>query len=87
MTYTVVVIREADGRYTAFAPALNDVASFGDTLPEALLMVGEAISAYVETLQRRGWPVPADSTEVTVDMSDTAEAFVYKLPIREKAVA
>jgi len=87
MTYTVVVIREADGRYTAFAPALNDVASFGDTLPEALLMVEEAISAYVETLQRRGWQVPADSTEVTVDMRDTAEAFVYKLPIREKAVA
>ena len=87
MTYTVVVIREEDGRYTAFAPALNEVASFGDTLPEALQMVEEAISAYVETLRSRGWPVPGDSPQVTVDMTDTAEAFVYRLPIREAAVA
>jgi predicted RNase H-like HicB family nuclease len=87
MTYTVVVIREEDGRYTAFAPALNDVASFGDTLPEALQMVEEAISAYVDTLRSRGWPVPDDDPQVTVDMSDTAEAFVYRLPIREVALA
>jgi predicted RNase H-like HicB family nuclease len=87
MTYTVVVVREPDGRYTASAPALNDVASFGDTLPEALLMAEEAISAYVDTLRRRGWPVPADNPEVTVDMSDTAEVFLYRLPIRERAVA
>jgi len=60
MTYTVVVTREADGRYTAFVPALNDVASFGDTLPQALQMVEEAVSAYLETVRAHGWPVAAE---------------------------
>ena len=85
MTYTVVVMREEDGRYTAFAPALNDCASFGDTLPEALQMVEEAISLYVETLREQGWPVPPDDPHISVDMSESAEAFVYRLPIRETA--
>jgi predicted RNase H-like HicB family nuclease len=85
MTYTVVVMREADGRYTAFAPALDEVASFGDTLPEALQMVEEAIALYVETLRGQGWPVPDDQPHVTVDMTDVGEAYIYKLPIREAA--
>jgi len=85
LTYTVVVVREEDGRYTAFAPALNDCASFGATLPEALQMVEEAISLYVESRRARGWPVPPDDPHVALDMTEAAEAFVYKLAIREAA--
>ena len=70
MTYTVVVTREEDGRYTAFAPALNECASFGDTLPDALQQVEEAIALFVETLRAHGWPVPEDDPHVTVDMSE-----------------
>jgi len=83
MIYTVVVIREDDGRYTAFVPALNDVASFGDTLPEALQMVEEAISLYLETLREQNWPLPPDSPQFNIDMTGASEAFIYKLPIRE----
>jgi len=83
MTYTVVVIREEDGRYTAFIPALNDVASFGDTLPEALQMVEEAAALYLDTLREQKWPIPADSPHVKIDMTDAAEAFIYRLPVRE----
>jgi predicted RNase H-like HicB family nuclease len=60
MIYTVVVIRESDGRYTAFVPSLNDVASFGNTVPEALQMVGEAATLYLETLRDQNWPIPPD---------------------------
>ncbi|MFH1737601.1 MAG: type II toxin-antitoxin system HicB family antitoxin [bacterium] len=84
MMYTVVVIREEDGRYTAFVPSLNDVASFGDTLPEALQMVEEAASLYLETLREQEWPIPPDNPNVNVDMSQAAEAYIYKLPIREE---
>jgi predicted RNase H-like HicB family nuclease len=73
MTYTVVVNREEDGRYTAFAPALNDCASFGDTLPEALQMVEEAVSLYIATLRKHGWPVPPDDPQVTVDVTEVGE--------------
>jgi len=82
MTYTVVVTREEDGRYTAVVPALRDCASFGDTLPEALQNVEEAISLYVETLRDHGWPIPEDTPAVSVDMSEAAEAFVYRLAVR-----
>ncbi len=85
LTYTVVLIREEDGRYTAFAPALNDCASFGHSLPEALRNVEEAMALYVETLRDKGWPVPADNPHVDVDMTEASEAFVYKLTIREAA--
>jgi len=83
MTYTVVAIREEDGRYSVMCPALNDAGSFGDTLAEALVMATEAIALYIQTLRERGWPVPEDNPHVDIDMSDALEAFVYKLPIRE----
>lgn len=80
--YTVVVIREPDGRYTAYAPALNECASFGDTLPEALAMVQDAMSLYVAALRDRDWPIPADNPHVTVDMTESPEVLVYRLPVR-----
>jgi len=83
MTYTVVVIREEDCRYTAFIPALNDVASFGDSLPEALQMVENAATLYLETLRDHGWPIPQDHPQIQIDMSDAVEAFVYRIPLRE----
>jgi predicted RNase H-like HicB family nuclease len=85
--YTVVVLREDDGRYTAYVPALNDCASFGDTLPEALMMVQEAMSLYVATLRDHDWPIPADNPRVTVDMTESPEISVYRLPVRWEAAS
>ena len=85
--YTVVVISEQDGRYTAFAPALNECASFGDTLPEALAMVQDAMSLYVAALRDRGWPIPPDSPKVTVDMTESPEAWLQRLPVAVASVA
>ena len=60
MPYAIVVEEEDDGRCTAFAPALNDCARFGDTREETLLSVADAMSLYVETLRDLGWPVPTE---------------------------
>ena len=54
MTYTVVVSREEDGRYSVVVPALNSLATFGDTMPQALRMVipatvGQFISLFKDT--------------------------------------
>lgn len=83
LVYTVVVLKEADGRYSAFAPALEDCGSFGDTLPEALQMAEEAISLYLESRRAHGWAIPPDNPQVCVDMTEAREASVYRLTIRE----
>ena len=73
MKYTVAVIREEDGRYTACIPALNDVSSFGDTLPEALKMIEEAARLYLDALNEKNWPVPTDNPQINVDMTEASE--------------
>jgi antitoxin HicB len=75
MTYTVVLPYEKDGRYSALAPALG-VASWGQTVPEALQMVEEAIRLYVECLREHDEPVPPEVTMFTVDMGDATDALI-----------
>ena len=58
MQYTVVVLKERDGRYSVVAPALDGCATFGETLPEALRMAEEAILAYLDGLEALGRAAP-----------------------------
>jgi len=85
MTYTVVVRRDPEGRYLVSVPALKGCHTWGDTLPEALEMAQEAISGYLAVLQEDGDPAPADTPDVSVNMAETAEAFLYRLKVREAA--
>jgi predicted RNase H-like HicB family nuclease len=80
MTYTVVLLREADGRYSAVVPAL-DVASWGHSLPEALRMVQDALELYVGSVYEQGGSVPPDRPEVQVQLGEASEAFLYKLEV------
>ena len=86
MTYTVVVLRENDGRYSALVPALSGCATWGETLPEALRMVEEAILAYRDGMEALGEPMPADVAKVEFDLGDAAEASVYRVAVAEEAV-
>jgi predicted RNase H-like HicB family nuclease len=83
--YTVVVTREQEGRYTVTVPALSDCASFGDTLPEALTMVQEAILAYLDGLRALGKEPPPDVDAVSVQLGEANEASVYRVSVREEA--
>ena len=84
-TYTVVVTRDPDGRYTVTVPALDDCASFGDTLPEALSMIQEAILAYLDGLRVLGKEPPPDMDAVSVQLGEANEASVYRVAVREEA--
>jgi len=89
MTYTVVLLHEQDGRYSAVVPAL-DVASWGDTVPEALRMVEEALQLHRASLRAHGDPIPANPSTFSVDMGDAADAVIYKVTVEvpeEVAVA
>ena len=86
MTYTVVLFREPDGRYSISVPALKGCHTWGDTVPDALENVREAIASYLEVLREDAEPIPADPASVSVDMTETAEALIYKLTVKEAEV-
>ena len=86
MTYTVVMLREKDGRYSAIVPALPGCATWGETLPEALKMVEEAMLAYRDGLDALGEPMPGDVATVNFDLGEAAEASVYRVTVAEEAV-
>jgi predicted RNase H-like HicB family nuclease len=60
MRYTVILEREDDGGYHAFAPALKGCHSQGDTLEEARANIQEAMEAYLESLKAEGQPAPVE---------------------------
>ncbi len=83
MTYTVVVLRETDGRFSVVAPALPGCATWGRTTPQALRMAEEAILAHLDGLRALGQEPPPDEPSVTVELADAVEANVYRMDVRE----
>jgi predicted RNase H-like HicB family nuclease len=55
-----------DGYFIAEVPSLPGCVSQGKTRAEALVNIGEAISLYIEVLQDRGEPIPAEVEVVLV---------------------
>lgn len=84
-TYTVVLMREEDGRYSVSVPALDGCFTWGRTVAHALQMAEEAIGLYLEALEDEGDPIPPDIPRVSLDMTEAAEALVYKLAVKEAA--
>lgn len=68
MRYTVVLEREQDGGYVASVPALPGCVSQGDTRPEALQNIQEAIVLYVEDCRDAGDPVPTEAGKEFVEV-------------------
>lgn len=79
MTYTAVLLREDDGRYSVSVPALRGCHTWGHTIAHALAMAREAVSGWLEVAGEDGEQMPEDSPRVSIDMSRSAEAFVCKV--------
>lgn len=79
-TYSVVLLHEQDGRYSAVAPAV-ECATWGHTIPEAL-------ACHLETLEAHGEPIPDDLGTFTLEMGDALDALVYRVTVpREETQA
>ena len=87
MTYTVLFVREEDGRYSVHVPALKGCHTWGENLPHAVLMAEEVIALFVESLQERGEVIPEDAAVVPVELGDATEAVVYRLAVKEGVLA
>ena len=87
MTYTVVVLKEADGDYSVSVPALRGCHTCGSTLEEALEMAADCISLFLESLAARGKPIPADVEHFTADVDEAVEVSVFKVAVGEQEAA
>ena len=68
MRYRVLVEQDEDGTYVAEVPSLPGCITQGATREEALSNVREAISAYLESLEAHGDPVPPSITEEIIEV-------------------
>jgi len=67
--YTVLLFPE-EGSYSVLVPALDNLATQGHTVEEALAMAREAIELYLEGLRARGEYVPTEETPPIVTSVD-----------------
>jgi len=83
--YTVVLLREADGRYSVSVPALDGCFTWGRNVSHALQMAEEAIELFLEVLEEDGETPPADVSQIALDLGSSDEALVYRIVVRRRA--
>jgi antitoxin HicB len=54
----VLLGHEPEGGFTAIVPVLSGCVTYGRTLSEAKSLTKDVISAYIESLEKHGEPVP-----------------------------
>lgn len=69
MKYRVLISQDEDGVFVAEVPSLPGCISQGATRAEAINNIREAISAYLESLQEHGDPVPPPISEEIVEVA------------------
>jgi predicted RNase H-like HicB family nuclease len=62
--YTIILEKEDDGGYHAFAPALPGCHVQGDTYDEAMDNIREAIRLYIESLKAHRDPIPIEDITI-----------------------
>jgi predicted RNase H-like HicB family nuclease len=66
MKFTVTINRDESGAWVAECPAIPGCVSQGETKPEALRNVREAIEACLEVRAERGLPLTVETRQVEV---------------------
>ncbi len=57
-TYDVVLELQPEGGYTVYVPDLPGCVSEGETMEEALEMIRDAMTLYLESRHEHGWELP-----------------------------
>lgn len=63
--YTVIIHRLPEGGYNVVVPAIPEICTFGETLPEARQMAEDAIRCFLESALETGEPIPQDVDPAT----------------------
>lgn len=79
--YHLIFHPEPEGGFTVIVPALPGCVTYGKTLTEAKKMAGDAISAYLASLQKHNEPIPTDNesfiTSIDFQKSSRQRALSY----------
>jgi len=67
--YRVIVEQDEDGAFVAEVPSLPGCVSQGDSYAEVLENIKDAIAGYLESLRKRGEPVPPGLSEEFVEVT------------------
>jgi predicted RNase H-like HicB family nuclease len=83
MRFTIVLLPEEEGGYTALVPALGSIASQGETVAEALANAQEAITGYLEAIT----PQEAQLVSADGEPDGTVVAWVDVPPVARARAA
>jgi predicted RNase H-like HicB family nuclease len=61
--YTVIYQRMPEGGYSVVVPAIPEICTFGQTLPEARRMAKDALRCFLESALKTGEPIPKGEDE------------------------
>lgn len=79
--YHLIFHPEPEGGFTVIVPALPGCVTYGKTLTKAKKMAGDAISAYLVSLQKHNEPIPTDNesfiTSIDFQKSSRQRALSY----------
>lgn len=68
MKYRILIEQDEDGVFVAEVPSLPGCISQGQTRKQAIENIKEAITAYLESLEAHGEPIPPPITEEVVEV-------------------
>ena len=74
--YTVVFEPAEEGGYVVHVPALDGIATQGETLDEAREMAKDLIIGYLEALAKDGTPAPTEDLSLTEPIREVLEVAV-----------
>jgi predicted RNase H-like HicB family nuclease len=80
-TFTLVMVRERDGRYSVSVPALKGCHTWGNDLAHALHAAEEAIRGFANSMQKHGEALPADVEVFSGSLGEATEALVLKVAV------
>lgn len=80
-TYSVALLREADGGFSVSVPSLPGCHTQGDSLEEALANAREAIRAYVASLILDCEPIPGNQDDFGVEVEEPTEVLVRHVSV------
>ncbi len=73
LKYDVVFEEQEVGGYTVTVPSLPGCISEGDTFEESKANIGEAITAYLESLAKDGEKIPQANTSIFIGQVSVIE--------------
>ena len=81
-SYPACIYKESSGKYTVVFPDLNDLATFGDTLNEAMEMAVDCLAGYIyiEELEGNEIPSPSELKDIKPEeYDDVVESYTYMI--------